>query len=66
MQFRSELQLPPSDWTISHQSGVIAMGSCFAGLLGRYLQQYKFRTLVNPFGVIYNPVALARPILAAL
>ncbi|MCV9386214.1 GSCFA domain-containing protein [Reichenbachiella ulvae] len=39
---------------------VLSIGSCFADRMGGYLQDYKFDALVNPFGVIFNPVSLIK------
>lgn len=66
MKFRSEIDLPPSDWQLSHKHRVICVGSCFAEMLGQRLSNGKFRTLVNPFGIIYNPPSLLKPLSAAL
>ncbi len=38
---------------------MLAMGSCFAEVMGEKLVAHKFNVLVNPFGVIFNPVSLA-------
>lgn len=35
------------------------MGSCFAENIGHRLQYYKFDVIVNPFGIVYNPLSLA-------
>ncbi|WP_346822050.1 GSCFA domain-containing protein [Rapidithrix thailandica] len=37
---------------------VITAGSCFSDHIGKKLQAHKFTVLNNPFGVIFNPVAL--------
>jgi hypothetical protein len=42
------------------------MGSCFADVMGARLQANKFNVLVNPFGVIYNPVSIGKLIQVAL
>lgn len=34
------------------------MGSCFTENIGAMLQYYKFPVLLNPFGIVYNPVSL--------
>lgn len=34
------------------------MGSCFTENIGNQLKQYQFRTNINPFGIIYNPVSI--------
>lgn len=35
------------------------MGSCFAEHISQRLEQYKFKTYLNPFGILYNPVSIA-------
>lgn len=34
------------------------MGSCFSSMIGRKLEERKFKVLNNPFGTIFNPVSL--------
>lgn len=36
------------------------VGSCFTENIGARLSSCKFRTLNNPFGIVYNPVSIAR------
>lgn len=36
------------------------MGSCFAEHIGRKLEDRRFRARTNPFGILYNPVSMAR------
>lgn len=36
------------------------MGSCFAERIGRKMADSKFRVQINPMGIAYNPVSLAR------
>jgi hypothetical protein len=35
------------------------MGSCFAEHIGKKLERMKFRAVVNPYGVLYNPLSIA-------
>lgn len=35
------------------------LGSCFTEHIGERLQGLKFQTLVNPFGIVYNPLSIA-------
>ncbi len=56
--FRTALHWPASHDLISLEQPVITMGSCFADVLGNYLQQHKFKTLTTPFGIAYNPVSI--------
>lgn len=57
--FRTILQPELSDFQIEHKSGVLCMGSCFAEHIGNRLHHYKFKTFLNPFGIIYNPISIA-------
>ena len=59
MEFRTPVALPPSPQKITLRTPVLAMGSCFAEVMGERLAAHKFTTRVNPFGVIFNPVSLA-------
>ena len=34
------------------------MGSCFSENIGQKLSQFKFRTDINPFGTLYNPLSI--------
>lgn len=40
-----------------HQSMMI--GSCFAESIGTYLEELCFPMMVNPFGILYNPISIA-------
>ena len=66
MMFQTELKLPPSPEKISMSHSILSVGSCFAANMGDRMEQDKFNILVNPFGVIYNPVSLFRLIKSAL
>lgn len=57
-QFRTTFHLPSSPFDISLQTPVLSLGSCFANTMGKRLQAHKFQSLVNPFGVIFNPLSL--------
>lgn len=34
------------------------MGSCFAEEIGEKLQEHRFNTLINPHGILYNPLSI--------
>ncbi len=57
--FRTILPDAPQDLSITHQSGVCLMGSCFAEHIGEQLEGAKFNLLQNPFGILYNPISIA-------
>ena len=66
MKFRTEIELPPSEWQLDHSARILSVGSCFAQTMGTRLQENKFPVRINPFGIIYNPLAMVRPLQAAL
>lgn len=56
--FRTELIPDPLSDKINLRSPVLLLGSCFTEYIGLKMIDFKFDTLLNPFGVIYNPVSL--------
>lgn len=56
--FRTEITPAKSPFNIRLQNPVLCIGSCFAQNMGTKLISYKFDTLVNPFGVLFNPVSI--------
>lgn len=60
MEFRTISEIKRADETIDYSSGVMMMGSCFAGEIGRQFRAGKMNVLINPFGVLYNPLSTAR------
>ncbi len=52
---------PPfrSSVSMAHTDRVLCLGSCFAEQMGRRLERLKFPTLVNPFGIVFNPISIA-------
>lgn len=57
--FRTLLPPQKSPFKITHEHAVLLMGSCFTEHIGQRLFDIKFNTLVNPYGIVYNPVSLA-------
>lgn len=58
MIFRTQIQIPPFLQKISYHSKCLFIGSCFTENMGSYLQQLKFPSKVNPFGILYNPMSI--------
>ena len=58
--FRTKLPPLQSDLGISHQHRVLCIGSCFAEHIGGRLAALKFPVLLNPFGIVYNPVSVVQ------
>ena len=64
--FQTRVEIPPSEFKISYQHSLLALGSCFAENIGRKLSKLYFETELNPFGVLYNPTSIANSILTLL
>lgn len=64
--FRTTLRPDVSKHTFSLRDPLLTVGSCFSEAMGSRLMSHKVRTLTNPFGVIYNPVAIHKAIKYAL
>lgn len=60
MKLTTPINIPESTFKIEHQLPIMLTGSCFAASIGTKLNQYKFNTCINPFGIIYNPVSLSK------
>ncbi len=58
MEFQTKVDIKPSVWKIEPCEKMMFIGSCFAGNIGRRFQEEMFRVVVNPFGVMYNPVSV--------
>ncbi len=56
--FKLEFDIPPSKDKIDIKDPILMMGSCFTESMGAFLNDSKFNPLVNPFGVIYNPISV--------
>lgn len=60
-EFRTLLPQPQkAAFSISHLDETLCMGSCFATHIGAWLQALKFPCLLNPFGILYNPVSIGK------
>ncbi len=58
--FRSTFTPEKPDFGLSHADRLLLLGSCFTENIGQRLLDMKFQAMVNPFGIVYNPVSMAR------
>jgi len=59
MKFRFEFAVKKLPESISHRHKLLLMGSCFTENIGEKLDNYKFTTLQNPNGILFNPASVA-------
>jgi GSCFA family len=60
MNFTTQIPLSKSPNPIDYHSKIITMGSCFAANMGAKFDYFKFQHTTNPFGIIFNPVSIAK------
>ncbi len=58
MEFRTIVDIPESRWKIEPMERMLFVGSCFADNIGKRFADEHFRTVVNPYGVMYNPASI--------
>ena len=59
MNWSTPVALSPGNPRINYKGCSVLLGSCFATHLGQKFGYFQFRSLTNPFGVIYHPLPLA-------
>ena len=59
MILQTEIKIQPMEQTIHYGDGLLFVGSCFADEVGGLCRGLGFNVMVNPFGVLYNPVSIA-------
>ncbi|MGI4835522.1 MAG: GSCFA domain-containing protein [Janthinobacterium lividum] len=63
--FRTELTIAPQERQLPRSARVLTVGSCFADSMGERLRLNKIAALINPFGTVFQPLALAKLLRAA-
>lgn len=56
--FRTIVDPAPFSEKLSYQTQGLFLGSCFSSLIGKKLEALKFPVVINPSGVLYNPVSV--------
>ena len=62
MEFRTVVDIDDPGFRIGACEEMLFVGSCFADKIGARFTDEKFRTIVNPFGVMYNPASILHTI----
>lgn len=67
MKLQTQLPLQKKDQNlIDYNAKVLLLGSCFSENIGEKLRYFKFRTIQNPFGILFHPLAIEKLIFAAI
>jgi hypothetical protein len=62
MEFRPIVDIPDLGFMIGPCEEMLFVGSCFSSEIGNRFHEEKFRAVVNPYGVIYNPASILHTI----
>lgn len=66
MLFSTVVNIPKPDFEIHPAERMLFVGSCFADNIGKRFKEEKFRAVVNPYGVMYNPVSILHTVRKAI
>ncbi|NBL64384.1 GSCFA domain-containing protein [Flavobacterium sp. NST-5] len=58
MHFSTPIPILKSQFPIDYSSKILMLGSCFAENISDKFSYYQFQNTVNPFGILFHPVAL--------
>ncbi|TAJ12950.1 hypothetical protein DMA11_10630 [Marinilabiliaceae bacterium JC017] len=58
--FRTIVPVTESSIKINYDSKILFMGSCFTENIGAKLVNARFNVLINPFGILYNPMSISQ------
>ena len=58
MNFRTNIQLQAERNQIDYNSKLLLIGSCFSENIYKKLDYFKFNAFSNPFGILFNPIAI--------
>ncbi len=59
MEFRTKVDVTPFGFGVNHRSQILSVGSCFAENIGKKLEYFRFKSDVNPCGIVYNPLSVS-------
>lgn len=64
MEFQLPIQIEPLPQPIGYPDKIMLTGSCFTEHIGNALRDWKFDTLQNPNGILFDPASVASGIIA--
>lgn len=58
MEFRTFVTCELPTCQLSYDNSLLLIGSCFTENIGQKLNYFRFRTEINPCGIVYNPLSV--------
>ncbi len=62
MPFHLEFPLEPLRPPVAYGQRFLLLGSCFAEQVGERMRTHLFDAMINPHGILYNPISIARAV----
>lgn len=56
--FRTVHTVSPTNHPFNYEHALFFIGSCFSTNMASYLSYRKFKVLQNPYGILFNPIAI--------
>ena len=64
---QTKIPLEPQQYNqIHYDSKILLVGSCFAESIGEKLNYFKLQSTINPFGILFHPIAIEKLITNAI
>jgi hypothetical protein len=64
MEFQLPITIPSLPQPIRYEDKILLTGSCFTEHIGGALRDWKFRTLQNPNGILFDPASVASSLIS--
>lgn len=58
LEFRTKVDVQPFPFSLGYSTPMFFCGSCFTENIGSMMHERKLPIIINPFGVVYNPMSV--------
>ena len=58
IEFRTKVDVQPFPFSLGYHTPMLFCGSCFTENIGSMMHERKLPILINPFGVVFNPISV--------
>jgi len=58
LEFRTKVDVQPFPFSLGYHTPMLFCGSCFTENIGLMMHERKLPIVINPFGVVYNPISV--------
>lgn len=59
MELQTKVPLSDLNFQIDYDAQILLLGSCFSDHIAALFAKHQFKTLSNPFGIVFHPIPLA-------